>query len=206
MDASRELCYALTMYIFIFIIISIIVPACLIYKVKSSHCGMLGVLSIIDIALYVLGIYAMGSAKCRAMEYIPDIFYICLVVFILFMPSYSYIEAKQTISNVIQKKRIAFYGFVFGLMTPAIVLLILFVPVIYNSLGINEESYSKSALELANNKVYTYLYCSAPMSIYGATIFVLYSTIHKVFFFIYNAIISPLWKDIKTWFFDVFRY
>lgn len=204
MDASRDFCYALIMYIFIFIIISIIVPACLIYKVKSSHRGMLSVLSIIDIAMYVLGIYAIGSAKYLVMEHVPDSFYICLVVFVLFIPSYSYIEAKQAISNVI-KNRIAFYGFIFGLMTPVIVLLTLFVPVILNSLGIHEGSYSKSLLELTSKGVETYLFCMVPAAMYGAMIFTIYYIFHKILFFLYIKLASPLWVDIKTYFLDVFR-
>lgn len=124
----------------------------------------------------------------------------------MFIPSYSYIEARQPISNVMRIKRIAFYGFTFGLMTPVLVLLILFVPVILNMLGIHEGSYSKSVLELSSKEVETYLFCMVPVAMYGAMIFVIYHFFHKIIFFLYMNLASPLWKEIKTYFSDIFRY
>lgn len=126
--------------------------------------------------------------------------------FMLFLLIYTPTNEKSRLTRtnpLIDSIRI---GFTCGLVTPPLDLFIYWSPIILKHVGVSEDIAMKLGLESFQVDLITSMQAAMPMAFFGAASFVLLHYYNNALKWLYKHVAIPLWKDIKTWFFDVFRY
>lgn len=192
------------MFILIFYISFLGVFLCLLSSLPPNKKLSVAILTVIDLASFM---------ATHILAYIDNTQHTLIIyiqkytqTFVLFLFVYIPINEKPRPTRANPLIDPIKEGFTCGIVTPLLDLFICWSPMILRHVGVAEDFASKLGLESFRADFITSIQAAIPMAFFGATSFVLLHYYNNALKWLYKNVAIPLWDDIKTWFFDVFRY